>query len=136
MSVERREMMSRSGCRVQYARSTWHRKTFGRYALLFVSLLLVPYIVNFRKPSSKSFQNAISACEKFTQPLNLDANRKYFSDTLSQMLLDIDHVFVLSYNSCKTTLPPVFSERATCVVGRKLDVCACLLYTSPSPRDA
>lgn len=120
--------MSRSGCRVQYARSTWHRKTLGRYALLFVFLLLVPYLVNYRKPSSKSFQNAISACEKLTQPLNLDVNRKYFSDTLSQMLLDIDHIFVLSYYSCKTTLPPAFSGRATCVVGRKLDACAPQAY--------
>ena len=120
--------MSRSDCRVLHARSKWRRKTLGQCALLLVSLSLVPYLVNFRKPSSRAFRNAISKCEKFTQPLELDANRKYFPETLSQMLLEIDHVFVLSFDSCKTTLPQAFSGRATCVVGRKLDVCAPRAY--------
>ena len=44
------------------------------------------------------------------------------------MLLEIDHVFVLSFDSCETKLPQSFSGRATCVVGRKLDVCAPRAY--------
>jgi len=120
--------VSRSDCRIQHARSKWRRKTLGQCAILFVSLLLVRSLVNFRKPSSRTFRKAISECEKFTQPLELDANRKYFPETPSQMLFEIDHVFVLSFDSCKATLPPAFSGRATCVVGRKLDVCAPRAY--------
>ena len=121
--------MSRSDCRVQYTRSTWRRKKLEQCAALFIiSLLLVLPLVNVRKPSSRAFRNAISECEKFTQPLELDANRKYFPETLSQMLLEIDHVFVLSFDSCETKLPQSFSGRATCVVGRKLDVCAPRAY--------
>jgi len=120
--------MSRSYCRVQHARSTWHKKTLRHSALLFISLLLVLYLANCRKPSSRTFRKAISECEKFTQPLELEANRRYFPETLSQMLLEIDHVFVLSFDLCKTTLPHAFFGRATCVVGRKLDVCAPRAY--------
>jgi len=127
-SVKMRWTMSRGDCRIQHARSTRHRKTLGQCALLFVSLLLVSSQVLFRKPSSRAFREAISECRNFTQPLELDADRKYFPDTLSQMLLQIDHVFVLSFDSCKTTLSPAFSGRATCVVGRKLDVCAPRAY--------
>jgi len=103
--------------------------TLGQCTALFIiSLLLVMSLVNVRKPSSRAFRNAISECEKFTQPLELEANRKYFPETLSQMLLEIDHVFVLSFDSCETKLPQSFSGRATCVVGRKLDVCAPRAY--------
>ena len=120
--------MSRSDCRVQRTKSTWRRKSLGQCASLFISLLLVLSLVKVRKPSSRAFRNAISECEKFTQPLELDANRKYFPETLSQMLLEIDHIFVMSFDSCKTTLPQAFSGRATCVVGRKLDVCVPRAY--------
>ena len=120
--------MSRSDCRVQHARSTWGKNTLRKYALFFISLLLVLYLVNCRKPSSRALRNAISECEKFTQPLELEANRRYFSETLSQMLLEIDHVFVLSYDLCETTRPQAFFGRATCVIGRKLDVCAPRAY--------
>ena len=121
--------MSRRDCRVQPTRSTWRRKTLGQCAALFIiSLLLVMSLVNVRKPSSRAFRNAISECEKFTQPLELDAKRKYFPETLSQMLLEIDHIFVLSFDSCETKLSQAFSGRATCVVGSKLDVCAPRAY--------
>ena len=121
--------MSRRDCRVQHTRSTWRRKILGQWAAMFIiSLLLVLSLVNVRKPSSRAFRNAISECEKFTQPLELDANRKYFPETLSQMLLEIDHIFVLSFDSCETKLSQAFSGRATCVVGRKLDVCAPRAY--------
>jgi len=121
--------MSRRDCRVQHTRSTWRRMTLGQCTALFIiSLLLVMSLVNVRKPSSRAFRNAISECEKFTQPLELEANRKYFPETLSQMLLEIDHVFVLSFDSCKTTLPQAFTGRATCIIGRKLDVCAPRAY--------
>ena len=120
--------MSRSDCLFQHARNAWRRKRLGQCALLYLSLFIVPSLVNSRKPSSRAFRNAISECGKFTHPLELDANRKHFPETLSQMLLEIDHVFVLSVDSCKTKLPQAFSGRATCVVGRKLDVCAPRAY--------
>ena len=103
--------------------------TLGQCTALFIiSLLLVMSLVNVRKPSSRAFRNAISECEKFTQPLELEANRKYFPETLSQMLLEVDHIFVLSFDLCETKLPRSFAGRATCVVGRKLDVCAPRAY--------
>ena len=120
--------MSRSDCLFQHARNAWRRKRLGQCVLLYLSFFIVPSLVNSRKPSSRAFRNAISKCEKFTQPLQLDADRKYFPETLSRMLLEIDHVFVLSVDSCKTKLPQAFSGRATCVVGRKLDVCAPRAY--------
>ena len=116
--------MSRSDCLVQHARNAWRRKRLGQCALLYLSLFIVPSLVNSRKPSSRAFRNAISECGKFTHPLELDANRKYFPDQLSQMLHEVDHIFVLSFDLCETKLPRSFAGRATCVVGRKLDVCA------------
>ena len=120
--------MTRRDCRIQHARSTWRRKTLGQCALLFVSLSLMLYLADFLKPSSRAFRNAIVECKKFTHPVELNANRKYFPETLSKMLLEIDHIFVLSIDSCKTALPRAFSGRATCVVGRKLDMCAPRAY--------
>jgi len=120
--------MSRSSDCVQHARSAYRRKTLKHGCYISLSLLLVTSLLKVREPSSTEFRTAVDECGKFTQPLKLDTTGNYFSEKVIELLLEVDHVFVLGVDSCKTTLPHVFSGLGTCVVGRSLDACAPRAY--------
>lgn len=76
-----------------------------------------------RRLAQKRFQEAVDVCRGFSQPLGVSDDAP-FSTQISEMLLTIDHVFVLSIDMCETKLPKSFSGRASCVVGTKIDACA------------
>ena len=76
-----------------------------------------------RRLARKRFQEAVDACRGFSQPLGVGDDAP-FSTQISKMLLKIDHVFVLSIDTCETKLPKSFAGRASCVVGTKIDACA------------
>jgi hypothetical protein len=120
--------ISRGNGHVQQMRSAWRRTTSGQCTFVFLGFLFLINPLNSRN-SSRKFRIAVDACENFTQPLELDANRNYFPEQISQMLLEVDHVFVLGVDSCETKLPRAFSGRVTCIFGRTLDACAPSVYT-------
>ena len=76
-----------------------------------------------RRLAHKRFQEAVDACRGFSQPLSVSDDTQ-FSTQISELLLKIDHVFVLSIDICETKLPGSFAGRASCVVGTKIDACA------------
>ena len=76
-----------------------------------------------RRLAQKRFQEALDACSGFSQPLSVSDDAP-FSTQISEMLLKIDHVFVLSIDVCETKLLRSFAGRASCVVGTKIDACA------------
>jgi len=97
-----------------------------------LSVLVVLYSVlnqiNSRK-STSAFRTAIDECEKFTRPAGLGDAGKLPPTYLSEMLLEVDHVFVLGVEACYTSFPRTFIGRATCVIGRQLDTCAPTSFT-------
>lgn len=119
--------MFRSNHHSQQTRSALGRKTLRQCIIIFVAFLFLSTSANSRR-LQLTFRSAVDECENFTQPLTLDGAGKYLPMRVSQMLLEVDHVFVLSFNSCETNLPQAFSGRATCVIGRKLDMCAPYAY--------
>ena len=78
---------------------------------------------NNRRLLEQRFQEAVDACQHFSRPLGVSDNAPYATHIL-ELLLSIDHVFILSLDECETKLPKSFAGRATCVVGTKLDLCA------------
>ena len=76
-----------------------------------------------RRLAQKRFQEAVDACHGFSQPLGVSDDAP-FSMQISEILLKIDHVFILSVDRCQTKLPRSFAGRASCVVGTKIDACA------------
>jgi hypothetical protein len=71
----------------------------------------------------KRFREAVDACRGFSQPLGVSDDAP-FSTHISEILLKIDHVFVLSIDICELKLPRSFAGRASCVDGPTLDACA------------
>lgn len=70
------------------------------------------------------FREAIDECEIFTRPAKMGEPGKLPVTHLSDMLLKVDHVFVIGTDSCRMRFPRTFFGRATCVIGRQLDKCA------------
>ena len=108
---------------VQQMRNTLLRTTLTHRFLVFIVFLLVSALLNSQK-SETTFRAAVEECEQFTQPLNFDDARKILPKQVSELLLEVDHVFVLGVDSCVTKLPQIFFTRVTCIIGRKLDACA------------
>lgn len=112
----------------QHTTSVWRRKTLINGCFSSILLLLVLSLLKVRKQSSREFRIAVDKCGQFTQPLKFDASRNYFPKQVTEMLLEVDQVFVLGVDSCETKLSHAFSGRATCVVGRSLDACTPSAY--------
>jgi len=87
-----------------------------------VLIYLLIYFTNNRLPLG-TFRIAVEGCEGFSIPLGL-RNTSTFPAPIYQMLLELDHIFVLSLDFCSLQLPKAFSGRATCILGGKLDSCA------------
>ena len=120
--------MLRDSCHVQEAVRAWRKKTVVHRISVFLALFFLLCIVHSPK-STIDFRAVVDECQQFTHPLKLDYYaRKYFTVHVLEMLLEVDHVFVLGVDSCDTKLPQDFSGRATCVVGRALDACAPSAY--------
>jgi hypothetical protein len=113
----------RSGPRWRTLERTYRTKLFR----LFVCLSLFASLFQAKKDNRRlvrsRFQEAVDACQGFSQPLGVSDDTP-FSTQISKLLLRIDHVFVLTTDICEIGLPRSFAGRASCVVGTKIDVCA------------
>ena len=110
----------RSSSRWRTPRRTYRATLFS----LVVCMCLFRIIKNDnRRLAQNRFQEAVDACRGFSQPLSVSDDTP-FSTQISEMLLTIDHVFVLSMDTCETKLLKSFAGRASCVVGTKIDACA------------
>lgn len=93
----------------------------------FVVLIAVSVVVLLHRSrvakTMREFRDAVDNCEGFSTPLNL-GNTSSFPPPIPDILLEIDHIFILGFDECVSRLPSVFSGRATCVLGQKLDSCA------------
>ena len=102
---------------------------YRRHPMLFILLLSLVAILNgrtFRLTLTLSkFTAAVKSCTSFMAPLEtVEDAADSFPYPVLDMLLSVDHVFVLSLHSCRTKLPKYFKDRATCIFGRTLDACA------------
>ena len=103
-----------------------HRSQRLKIAGVIISAVVLLYFTNSR-PAVDAFRVAVEGCEGFSIPLGL-SSISTFPAPIYQMLLELDHVFVLSLDFCSLQLPKAFSGRATCVLGGKLDSCAPNLF--------
>lgn len=87
------------------------------FALLYNSTL-------FLDSSYTRFLSAISSCADFTSRINDSVPFSLGSETLVDLLNDVEHIFVLSVDGCRLGLPWPLTNKATCVIGRRLDNCA------------
>ena len=110
---------ARSGQRWRTLSRTYHMALFclAAYSYLFC------INNNNRRLVEKRFQEAVDTCHGFSQPLGV-SNNAPFATQILEILLTIDHVFVLSLGVCEMKLPKSFAGRATCIVGTKVDACA------------
>ena len=116
----------RIGCRDDRSSSRWRASRRAYRTTLFclvICMCLFPIKNKNRGLVQKRFREAVDACHGFSQPLSV-SNDALFSTQISEILLKIDHIFILSIDMCELKLPRSFAGRASCVDGRKLDVCA------------
>ena len=99
-----------------------------RFAAVSLWALLTLLVLTTRN-AKETFSSALSACKGFTTPLDLgDKQSGVIHPLVSEALLQVDHIFVLSFTSCRFRLSTLTSGKATCVIGRKLDLCAPKAY--------
>lgn len=77
----------------------------------------------------KSFRSAVDACAGYLVTVEETTHGNMLPADLENMLDAVDHTFILSFDSCKTRLPRALRNKATCVRGRQLDVCAPKQFT-------
>lgn len=114
--------MLRNNLHVQITKHPFRRVPIRLFTLTSLALyfLLAP---RNSQHSNAQFRIAVESCGDFTQPVKLDVSG-HFATNLLEILLEVDHVFVLGVESCATKLTHAFSKQATCIVGRNLDACA------------
>ena len=97
------------------------RKRISKTAFSCATLL---FLLNWSGAGSNTtFRNSVDTCARFAQPLGM-SDLPTFPTQILSMLIEVDHIFVLSTDACKTKLPEGFSGRATCVIGSRVDACA------------
>jgi len=70
------------------------------------------------------FSTAIKNCVGFMQPVAPTAKFQRYPQQILEMLMEIDHIFILALEPCELPLPDQLAQRATCIVGSELDKCA------------
>ena len=89
-------------------------------------VVLKLFDVKLRKTSvDRRFRESIRACKGFTSLLTSDEDNSSMPipSPILDSLVQVDHTFVLSFDSCQLRLPLSFSGKATCVIGLSLDHC-------------
>jgi len=64
----------------------------------------------------------LRACSKHVS--RVVTEHSSFPWQLQDMLTEVDHTFLVSYEDCRTPLPETLTRSATCVVGKSIDKCA------------
>ena len=111
------------------ARQLMYVMMHKRRPMLFILLLCFVatlYGPTFRLTLALSqFTAAVESCTSFMSPLEtVEDTADSFPYPVLDMLLSVDHIFVLSLHSCHIKLPKSFKDRATCIIGQTLDSCA------------
>lgn len=97
-----------------------------------MTYLLICFATHFgsQRRSLASFRSAIDACPGYLLGVEKrESQSNILPVDLEKMLDAVDHTFILSFHSCKTRLPHALQNKATCVVGRRLDACAPKQFT-------
>lgn len=95
--------------------SAWHRT-------LLIGSLLIWMWLKFPVNADVAFNEAIVKFQNCTQKLvQIRNGTSSIPDVVSEILHELDHVFVLSFKACRTTLPETLVQKSTCVLGHKLD---------------
>ena len=112
----------------RYIRSSYSRQLMLRQTCRMVMFFLVVCTCLFRDKNSnrrlveRRFREAVDACQSFSRPLGVSNDAPYATQIL-EVLLTIDHVFVLSFDACETKLPRALPGEQL-VVGAMIDACA------------
>ena len=78
-----------------------------------------------KSPVGTEVQEYLSRCSKHTIPVKgAEQLLDDFPTSLRHMLLQVDHIFIISYEACQTRLPSALASIATCMVGKLIDNCA------------
>lgn len=94
----------------------------------FILLLIFLQIKHHRRSKhayTEQLKAYLRTCAVHVSPIATESGKmSVFSDPLQEMLSEIDHIFIVSVESCRTKLPPTLSQAGTCVIGRQVDSCA------------
>ena len=90
--------------------------------------LLISYAVRFvsEQRLKSSFRLAVDGCAGYLVAIE---EGNMLPGDLEKMLDAVDHTFILSFDSCMTRLPHTLVNKATCVRGQQLDICAPKQFT-------
>jgi len=92
--------------------------------LIFMLVALSRSQIFNQQLSSEEFSASVKSCAGFMKPVATTANFRRYPQQILEILTEIDHVFMLSFEPCELALPEQLARRATCIVGSELDKCA------------
>ena len=100
----------------------------SRHHLISVTWLFALCIYWCRQPNSRSsglniFLSAVRSCSGFATPVEV-ATDDLLPYPIPELLSQVDHIFIVSLDTCRTKLPLSIVGKSTCIVGRKVDDCA------------
>ena len=76
----------------------------------------------FQQEIPKDFQISVALCKNFTT--SIAAASDHFPHGLTSLFSLFDHVFVLSFDGCRTQIPSSLLHKSSCIEGRVLDKCS------------
>lgn len=77
-----------------------------------------------RVPAKRQVQDTLRACSVHVKPVSVRVHDESASRELQIMLAHVDHIFLVSFETCQTRLSTSLSTDATCVQGKLIDACA------------
>ena len=89
----------------------------------FLSVFTIPPLLQADPSLRHEFLASLHACQNILTSVNISESSRV-PITISKLLAEVEHTFVISLLGCLTTFPPGFAGRASCVLGRKVDQCA------------
>ena len=97
----------------------------------------------YRKIVHSTTSASFMTSDAWRRCLNVSTDATYADDNtldvngdITKMLLSVDHVFILSFGGCRTTLSTQLKGKATCILGREVDRCAPKQLISGTSRHA
>lgn len=85
--------------------------------------------------SRDDFLVSVHACQNILTSVSTSENSTV-PTTISDLLAEVEHTFVVSVQGCRTTFPPGFAGNVSCILGNKIDKCAPRKFISGSHEHA
>ncbi len=115
--------MRNKNCRLRQIPTFCGGTKRSRKVIVFVCVMLCLSKPKGR-PYSVLFRESIDMCSHFARPVEInETGTSRLPATVLEMLLEIDHVYVLTFDVCTTNFPRSFSRHATCLFGKRIDSC-------------